>query len=147
MDKAALLTAPTAQPLVSIRRRSDWLSLLSPTTTAITFWCHRAVGWLLVFFVLRAFHASSIAASSILWTTGIAATRSYRASCTLSRLLGRGTHIAWESNSIRRVRKKLVFEFMVLVLGPAGNGLLVVVFWPGWWFLALVAGATWWISG
>ncbi|KAF3767239.1 hypothetical protein M406DRAFT_20117, partial [Cryphonectria parasitica EP155] len=37
----------------------------------------------------------------------------------------------WESKAARRLRKKLEFEFFVLILG-CGNGFCLMIFWPGW---------------
>lgn len=52
------------------------------------------------------------------------------------------TWIVWDSKTIRRLRKKLEFEFFVLILG-FGNGLVLSVFWPGWIFLATIAYFFW----
>ncbi len=38
---------------------------------------------------------------------------------------------------MRRLRKKIVFEFMVVILGP-GNMLFVLAMWPGWLFLGFI---------
>lgn len=44
---------------------------------------------------------------------------------------------AWNSKQSRRLRKKLEFEFFVLILG-SGNGIILMVFWPGWILVGLV---------
>lgn len=44
---------------------------------------------------------------------------------------------AWNSKQSRRLRKKLEFEFFVLILG-CGNGFILMVFWPGWLLVGLV---------
>lgn len=44
---------------------------------------------------------------------------------------------AWNSKQSRRLRKKLEFEFFVLILG-SGNGFILMVFWPGWILVGLV---------
>ncbi|CAN8102025.1 unnamed protein product [Discula destructiva] len=44
---------------------------------------------------------------------------------------------AWNSKQSRRLRKKLEFEFFVLILGT-GNGIILLVFWPGWILIGLV---------
>lgn len=44
---------------------------------------------------------------------------------------------AWDSKQGRRLRKKLEFEFFVLILGT-GNGLILAVLWPGWILVALM---------
>jgi len=41
------------------------------------------------------------------------------------------TWSAWDSKPVRRLRKKVEFEFFVLLLG-CGNTLFLMVFWPGW---------------
>lgn len=50
--------------------------------------------------------------------------------------LGRLAWSAWNSNASRRLRKKLEFEFFVLILG-CGNGFCLLVFWPGWILIGL----------
>lgn len=44
---------------------------------------------------------------------------------------------AWDSKPGRRLRKKLEFEFFVLILG-CGNSVLLVFLWPGWIVLGVV---------
>lgn len=44
---------------------------------------------------------------------------------------------AWDSKTGRRLRRKLEFEFFVLILG-CGNGFALIIFWPGWIFVGLV---------
>ncbi|PSS05186.1 hypothetical protein BD289DRAFT_419690 [Coniella lustricola] len=44
---------------------------------------------------------------------------------------------AWDSKTSRRLRKKLEFEFFVLILG-CGNGFALIIFWPGWIFVGLL---------
>jgi hypothetical protein len=45
------------------------------------------------------------------------------------------------SKRIRKLRKKLVFEFMTLILGSGGNNMCLLLFWPGWWLIAIVVMA------
>lgn len=51
--------------------------------------------------------------------------------------LGEITWTAWNSSQVRRLRKKLEFEFFVLILG-CGNSLCLAVFWPGWFVIGLL---------
>ncbi|CAK7210564.1 hypothetical protein SCUCBS95973_000828 [Sporothrix curviconia] len=44
----------------------------------------------------------------------------------------------WACPPATRLRKKLYFELALVMMGPSGNGLLLVVLWPGW--LVLAAG-------
>lgn len=43
----------------------------------------------------------------------------------------------WDSKQSRRLRKKLEFEFFVLILGT-GNGIILMIFWPGWILVGLL---------
>lgn len=43
---------------------------------------------------------------------------------------------AWDSKQGRRLRKKVEFEFFVLILG-CGNGFALVILWPGWLLVGL----------
>ncbi|KAK5634044.1 hypothetical protein RRF57_009758 [Xylaria bambusicola] len=43
----------------------------------------------------------------------------------------------WDSAQIRRLRKKIEFEFFTLILGAGGNNLCLVIFWPGWAIIGL----------
>ncbi|KAI1462998.1 uncharacterized protein F4812DRAFT_288690 [Daldinia caldariorum] len=49
----------------------------------------------------------------------------------------------WKAKSVRHLRKKVVFEFFTLMLGSCGNSLCLLLFWPGWWFLALILALIW----
>lgn len=51
--------------------------------------------------------------------------------------LGEIAWSAWNSSQGRRLRKKLEFEFFVLILG-CGNSLCLAVFWPGWFIIGLL---------
>ncbi|KAG6355799.1 hypothetical protein INS49_003765 [Diaporthe citri] len=51
--------------------------------------------------------------------------------------LGEIAWSAWNSTQVRRLRKKLEFEFFVLILG-CGNSLCLAVFWPGWFIIGLL---------
>jgi hypothetical protein len=59
-------------------------------------------------------------------------------------VLGDAAWSAWNSDQGRRLRKKLEFEFFVLILG-CGNSLCLAVFWPGWLIIGLLY-LTWTVS-
>lgn len=52
-------------------------------------------------------------------------------------VLGDVARSIWNSSQGRRLRKKLEFEFFVLILG-CGNSLCLAVFWPGWFIIGLL---------
>lgn len=49
----------------------------------------------------------------------------------------------WACKPATRLRKKLYFEVALAFMGPSGNGLLLVVLWPGW---PVLAAAVWGVS-
>ncbi|KAL1897126.1 hypothetical protein Sste5346_004331 [Sporothrix stenoceras] len=49
----------------------------------------------------------------------------------------------WACKPATRLRKKLYFEVALAFMGPSGNGLLLVVLWPGW---LVLAAAVWGVS-
>ncbi|KAI1819805.1 hypothetical protein F4861DRAFT_543570 [Xylaria intraflava] len=55
------------------------------------------------------------------------------------RLSKQATWAFWNSKHMRRLKKKIEFEFFTLILGGGGNNLCLVIFWPGWGVLALGA--------
>ncbi|KAG8160743.1 hypothetical protein KVR01_009007 [Diaporthe batatas] len=55
----------------------------------------------------------------------------------LASVLGDIAWSTWNSSQGRRLRKKLEFEFFVLILG-CGNSLCLAVFWPGWFIIGLL---------
>lgn len=52
--------------------------------------------------------------------------------------------LGWKATE--RFRNKLFFEFMVFILG-GGNGLLLVILWPGWIVLGGAAWSIWTVCG
>ncbi|CAK7266620.1 hypothetical protein SEPCBS57363_002182 [Sporothrix epigloea] len=49
----------------------------------------------------------------------------------------------WACPSAARLRKRLYFELGLTIMGPSGNGVLLVVLWPGW---LVLAASLWGIS-
>jgi len=49
----------------------------------------------------------------------------------------------WNTTQVKRLRKKIEFEFFTLILGAGGNNLFLVIFWPGWYIIGLAGFALW----
>ncbi|KAK7957846.1 hypothetical protein PG988_012694 [Apiospora saccharicola] len=49
---------------------------------------------------------------------------------------------AYNCKSVRRLRKKLEYEFFTFVLG-CGNMMFCMMFWPGWWLMGFITLAIW----
>ncbi|KAH7354926.1 hypothetical protein BKA65DRAFT_475398 [Rhexocercosporidium sp. MPI-PUGE-AT-0058] len=112
------------------------ISLLSPALThsfylASTF--QRLLSTTTLFLFLRTYMLSLILLQNSLYVSQVLLLKaSYttlllaKSSLAMAKEMGR---IGWKASE--GLRKKLWFEFMVFVLG-GGNGLMLLVFWPGW---------------
>ncbi|KAF4774358.1 hypothetical protein HER10_EVM0012074 [Colletotrichum scovillei] len=131
MNKVALLTSSKHEPGVTIRQRSDLVAALGPTfDIAVRFQRVVAVASSLLFL-----YAHLLATSTL--TSAVIATRLFavhslfaikKATTAFRTSMG---HV-WESKRIQKLRKKVFMEFATTILGPGGNMLIVMVFWPGW---------------
>ncbi|KAJ0163173.1 hypothetical protein CTA2_3398 [Colletotrichum tanaceti] len=131
MNKVALLTSATHEPGVTIRQRSEIIALFGPTFD-IAIRCQRLVAVAsTLLFVYGHVLATSTLTSAVVASRLVAAYSSHVARTTTSTLRG-PLLLAWNSKRIRRLRKKFFMEFATTILGPGGNMLLVLVFWPGW---------------
>ncbi|KAL0944866.1 uncharacterized protein CTRU02_202753 [Colletotrichum truncatum] len=141
MNKVAILTSSTHEPGVNIRQRSDLIALFGPTfDLAIRFQRLIAVASSLLF-VYGHLLATSTLTSTVI-ATRLFATHSTHVSKATMLMLMRSMRSAWDCKKIRSMRKKLFMEFATTILGPGGNMLIIMVFWPGWWLiLGLVLSA------
>jgi hypothetical protein len=100
---------------------------------------------------IRTYFAASIVATTSLWASKNIAWRSFIASrIIVARALSltkRAAWTAWDCKRARRFRKRLEFELFVLILGPGGNALLLMLFWPGWLMLAVLGLGIWQLTG
>lgn len=70
----------------------------------------------------------------------------YIAGSTAFAMSGSLAHGVWETSVVRHLRQRLFDELAAFILG-AGQTLIVVVFWPGWWLLAGSAWSIWFVWG
>ncbi|TEA18104.1 hypothetical protein C8034_v011359 [Colletotrichum sidae] len=134
MNKVAILTSSTHEPGVNIRQRSELIALFGPTLEiAVRFQRLVAIASSLLF-VYGRFLATSTLTSTLIATRLFLAHSAFASSKILSTLRS-SICIAWKSKNIQRIRKKLFIEFVTTILGPGGNMLILVAFWPGWLFI------------
>ncbi len=143
--KMTVLTiSPTATTTITI-------SLLSPALThslylATTF--RRLFSTTTLFIFFRAYMLYLLLIKNSLYVSRLLGLQAQYTSLLLARnsvaALKRATRMGWKSTE--RLRRKLWFEFMVFVLGGGGNGLILVLFWPGWIVLGVVLGL-WMVCG
>ncbi|KAK3943228.1 hypothetical protein QBC46DRAFT_43349 [Diplogelasinospora grovesii] len=128
----AILAAPTTDPSVALRQRSDLISVLGPLVGLAPQFRH-LLTLITTFLFIHTYFAASIVATAL----------SQASLCVLFKTAGLTKRVSWtiwNAKATKRLRKKLEFEFFVLILGPGGNALCLMVFWPGW----LIIGATIW---
>ncbi|GKT59697.1 hypothetical protein ColTof4_10920 [Colletotrichum tofieldiae] len=131
MNKVALLTSSTHEPGVTIRQRSDLIALFGPTfNLAVRFQRLVAVASSLLF-VYGHLLATTTLTSTVVATRLLVAHSFYFFNAT-ALALRKSLRLAWNSKEARRLRKKFFMEFATTILGPGGNMLIVLVFWPGW---------------
>ncbi|KAH8678648.1 hypothetical protein BGZ60DRAFT_248025 [Tricladium varicosporioides] len=94
------------------------------------------------YLALHSYYVSCFLALHSYYASCYLALQSYHASAVVAKRLcvaGKfGGKIAWKRSE--HLRNKLWFEFVVFALG-GGNGMLLLVFWPGW----LVIGPVVWV--
>ncbi|KAH9220111.1 hypothetical protein DL95DRAFT_383460 [Leptodontidium sp. 2 PMI_412] len=137
-----LTISPTSTTTITI-------SLLSPALThsfylASTF--HRLLSTTTLFLFLRTYMLSLLLLQNSLYVSQVLLLKANyttllvaKNSLAITKEMGR---MGWKASE--NLRKKLWFEFMVFVLGGGGNGLILLVFWPGWIVLWCVYGA--WVA-
>ncbi|TQV90645.1 hypothetical protein IF1G_10597 [Cordyceps javanica] len=148
MDKVDILTASRVEPL-SQHHHATIISRLGPTLAyAVHF--QNIVGSLSVFLCWRAYLLASVSVTQAYYATRILAFYAlvgtkigafYGAAASV-----RAAAAVWDMKTTRRLRDKLFYEFALFVLG-AGNGLFLLVLWPGWIVIGGTSFALWQICG
>ncbi|PNY26799.1 Uncharacterized protein TCAP_03278 [Tolypocladium capitatum] len=142
MDKISLLTASQVGPGVSLNPHSTIIGRLG-LTLAFAAHFQRLLGSFSdvvcpqAFFVAKLALAYALYASRLLAVSAFIATKlgAFHGLSTSSKAV---SHL-WDSRTVRLVRTRLFFEFIVFILG-GGNSIILLLFWPGW---PLVGGAFW----
>jgi hypothetical protein len=146
----ALLAASRTAPSVSLSQRSDVISVLYPlVNSALQF--QLLLGSAAFHLLVRTYFAAAMVATLSLWASKSIAWRTFLASRVVAArslfLAKRLAWTAWDCKRSRRFRKRLQFELFVLLLGPGGNTLLLMIFWPGWLMFALLGWGIWQMTG
>lgn len=145
-----LLAAPRTGPGVSLSRQTDVISTLSPIVqSALQF--QQLIGSAAFHLFVRTYFAATLVATTSLWATkGIVWRTIFATRLLAARTLDvtrRLVWALWDSRRGRRLRKRIEFELFVLILGPGGNALFLMLFWPGWLMLAFLAWGLWQFTG
>jgi hypothetical protein len=146
----ALLAASRTAPTVSLSQRSEVISTIYPLVNSAVQFQH-LIGCAVFHLFVRTYFAASIVATASLWASKSIAWRTFLASRVIVAralfLASRLIWTAWDCKRSRRFRKRLEFELFILLLGPGGNSLLLMLFWPGWLMLAATGWGVWHLTG
>jgi hypothetical protein len=142
----AILAAPTSEPSVALRPRFDLVSALLPAARLLLRF-RTAISSVSLFLLLRVWVAASLAFGSLF----IASRLTIWHALLMARLLtvnsalfaASAVSTVWNHKASRRLKKKLEFEFFVLILGPGGNALCLAIFWPGWIIAIAAVWSVW----
>jgi hypothetical protein len=135
---AVLNPSPNPSTLLAASKQNqNVLSLLAPALTHSYYLAtlfQRILSTTTIFLFFRAYILATILLRQSFYASQILFMQSYYASAVLAKQLFWTSKVAlqisWKASE--KLRNKLIFEFMVFVLGSGGNSLLLIVFWPGW---------------
>ena len=135
------LSAPKTVPTVLFSKQPEDLSALYLVINKVL-WCQQLIGSAAFRLLARAYIVTTIVAMACLWLSKTIVCRSLIAFQNLVprtlELIGRLSWALWDCKQSRRLRKRFEFEFFALLLGPSGNALILMLFWPGWYILAFL---------
>ncbi|KAL2158867.1 hypothetical protein VTH06DRAFT_4059 [Thermothelomyces fergusii] len=100
---------------------------------------------------VRAYFVAAVAATVSLWASRSIVWKTLLGSRVVVEkglfLAKRLSWNAWDSKPSRRLRRRLELELFSWLLGPGGNTLLLMLFWPGWLMLAALFWGLWRLTG
>lgn len=130
------LTMQSSAPAIFTTSDTNILSLLSPAFTHSIYLAvilQRLLSTTTLFLLFRAYFLSAMILRQSFYVSQILLLKSHYTSCLVSRQLfivsKHGMKTGWKATE--NFRNRLLFEFMVWILG-GGNSVILVVFWPGW---------------
>ncbi|KAI1099647.1 hypothetical protein F4804DRAFT_75033 [Jackrogersella minutella] len=131
--KIGLIAASTKEPRAPIQQSFDVATTLFAPTLVLIVQCQHLLGAATVSLLIQAHWLSwqIFCVSRIIVSQVYVASRYFRYHTVVM------LRSIWKTGTVRLLRKKVVFEFVTLLLG-GGNCLCLVLFWPGWWVLGLV---------
>lgn len=139
-----ILAASTMEPNVALSQDSRQMSVAGQVLR-FAFHSQQAIRALTQYVFLRTYFAASLSVYYVLFVTQIFTLQSYSTSrfvaISTSSAFKSKCRAVWNSARIKRLRKRIEFEFFILILSPSGNNLFLLLFWPGWLLIAAVVGS------
>jgi hypothetical protein len=134
METVALCGPSHIDPTVLRPAHLEAVSLLKPTLdSALKF--QRLLSAATLFVVLRTYFVTALAVSWTAFASRFLAVFTYNALRALILRTAWAIATVYKTKRVRRLRKRLEFEMGMLILGPGMNTIIIMVFWPGWWFI------------
>lgn len=134
MEAVSLCGPSRIDPVVLRPAHLEAGSLLKPTLDfALKF--QRLLSAASLFFALRIHLLAAVAVSSTVFGSRALAMLMFRTLRTVVLQCAWAVATVYKTKKVRRMRKKLEFEMGMFILGPGVNTMIVLVFWPGWWFI------------
>jgi hypothetical protein len=135
MDKVSILTASRVEPSVLAPRSQDIIFTHIAPSLDSAVRLQTVIGSISLNVLFQAYIAASLTLTAALWASHLFAVQAYFATL----LSGKALRQLWNTRVVVSMRNKVFYEFAVFILG-SGQGLILTLFWPGWWILG---GATW----
>ncbi|CAJ2512446.1 Uu.00g054610.m01.CDS01 [Anthostomella pinea] len=139
LSKVAIITTAKKEPGVVIRNNTGYhaITALAPTLH-LAVRCQHMLSAALLTLLLQA----CLLASTASHAGRVVAAHIFLASMSVLHKSGvpcsRVGRTLWRTPSMRKLRKKLEFEFFTSILGSGGNNFCLVLFWPGWWMIMAI---------
>ncbi|KAH8651003.1 hypothetical protein BX600DRAFT_516601 [Xylariales sp. PMI_506] len=143
----ALISARTREPNVQLLgQQSAYIAALGPAIKLATI-CQQILSTVSAFLLIRSYYV----ALNLLFVSRVIAVQSALMSKLIiwkTAVLTRWTSwLVWNSQPIKRLRKKVQFEFFAFILGGGGNNVFLLMFWPGWWVVGVILFTVWACAG
>jgi hypothetical protein len=153
-----LTPSPNPTKILTRSTTHTLIHLLTPTLTSSLYLAtifHRLLSTTTIFLSLRFYFLSLILIQQSYNLTSLLLLQSYylsKLTYWISNIAARGSYwgvkkgMGFSWKALEPVREKLFREFMIFVLG-AGNGVFLMVFWPGWIVVGSGIWGVWWVCG
>lgn len=152
MDKVDILTASRVEPSVPPLSQHHHATIISRLGPTLAYAAHfqNLVGSLSVFLCWRAYLLTCVSLAQAYYATRFLAFYALMGT-KLGALYGaavssRAAVAVWDMKTTQMLRDKLFYEFALFILG-AGNGVFLLVLWPGWIVIAGASFVLWQMCG
>jgi hypothetical protein len=141
MDKVSILTASRVEPQILPYSTEVIITSLSPILQSALD-LQRILSSISLHILLQAYTAACFTLTTAVWSSRIVAVHTFF-------VVKGGVWVSqhafwwtWTSKGVVAAREHTFKNFATWVLG-SGNGIILVLFWPGWWCIAGTSCAIW----